>query len=411
MSEYHTIYTHTDSMKIAFIHPSYPGVDTGTGATFSATKIVEGIQNNGHTVTVYCMDSPRSEVCVDDVILEDISPEWNPHSPLSLYQSIRSRLGEFNEFDIVHSYPMTAIGALKEIREQTGTHIVQTLNAYGAVCPKNDLMYADSKKCNTRSTTRCAKCIAKTNIQYPIKNTVARSVFHFTNLYLIEQSLPIDRTIDAYHALSPTVAQRYSEFGVNRERVHTIPNIIDEEFEAGDQAQENTKILFVGFFHKHKGVDRLIPIFERYVSQYDHSATLTIVGDGPLKNKLEGSVNSSLVSEQIDLRGKVQNGELPRLYANHSVFLFPARWDEPFGRVFLEAMATDTPVVATNTGSVKEIIDGAGIVVNSECNLPKALNKVISNRKEYIDKIDIERFRIHNVMPKFEKLYESVMSS
>jgi glycosyltransferase involved in cell wall biosynthesis len=74
-------------------------------------------------------------------------------------------------------------------------------------------------------------------------------------------------------------------------------------------------------------------------------------------------------------------------------------------------MATDTPVVATNTGSVKEIIDGAGIVVNSECNLPKALNKVISNRKKYIDKIDIERFRIHNVMPKFEKLYESVMSS
>lgn len=398
-------------MKIAFVHPSYPGVVDGTGAAFSATKIVEGLRDNGHTVTVYCMNSPDSESCIDGVSTKDLSSGLNPHSRLSLDQNIRSRMDEFEAFDLVHNYLMATVAASQTIQEQTGTPVVQTLNAYGAVCPKNDLMYADSDKCTSRSVTRCLECIAKTNIQYPIKKTAARSIFHLGNLYLIEKALPVDGTIDAFHALSPAVARQYSGFGFDPERIHTIPNIADEKFDMEDQAEGNTKLLFVGFFHKHKGVDRLVPVFEEYVRDYDDSAILTIVGDGPFKEELEQSVNSSFVSDQIELRGRIPNDELPDVYARHTAFLYPARWDEPFGRIFLEAMATGTPVVATNTGSVKNIIDGAGIVVDSENELPATLNSIVSNRGKYITEIDLDQYRMDNVIPQFERVYESIVPS
>jgi len=47
-------------------------------------------------------------------------------------------------------------------------------------------------------------------------------------------------------------------------------------------------------------------------------------------------------------------------------FLFPIKWEEPFGMVMLEAMACGTPVIAYNRGSVPEIVkDGVtGFIVN-----------------------------------------------
>ncbi|HEY0700577.1 MAG TPA: glycosyltransferase family 4 protein, partial [Micromonospora sp.] len=58
--------------------------------------------------------------------------------------------------------------------------------------------------------------------------------------------------------------------------------------------------------------------------------------------------------------------------------IMPIRWEEPFGMVMLEAMATGTPVVALNRGAVPELVDDGrtGLVRDDPADLPQALREV-----------------------------------
>lgn len=69
--------------------------------------------------------------------------------------------------------------------------------------------------------------------------------------------------------------------------------------------------------------------------------------------------------------GEVSGRPKWELYAGARALLFPIQWQEPFGLVMIEAMATGTPVVATRYGSVPEVVvDGkTGVVVPDEQDL------------------------------------------
>lgn len=58
--------------------------------------------------------------------------------------------------------------------------------------------------------------------------------------------------------------------------------------------------------------------------------------------------------------------------------IMPIRWEEPFGMVLLEAMATGTPVVALNRGAVPELVrhGETGLICDDPAELPKALRDV-----------------------------------
>jgi glycosyltransferase involved in cell wall biosynthesis len=61
--------------------------------------------------------------------------------------------------------------------------------------------------------------------------------------------------------------------------------------------------------------------------------------------------------------GFVADGDLPALYRQAAVFAFPSLY-EGFGLPPLEAMACGTPVVASTSSSVPEVVDDAGLLVD-----------------------------------------------
>jgi glycosyltransferase involved in cell wall biosynthesis len=71
--------------------------------------------------------------------------------------------------------------------------------------------------------------------------------------------------------------------------------------------------------------------------------------------------------------GPVNNYQKSVLFGNASGLLQPNRWDEPFGLVMAEALATGTPVIGTHAGSIPELIkDGeTGYIIE-----PEWINKV-----------------------------------
>jgi glycosyltransferase involved in cell wall biosynthesis len=81
-------------------------------------------------------------------------------------------------------------------------------------------------------------------------------------------------------------------------------------------------------------------------------------GCGPVRKALAASP----YREQIHLPGYVPQDELPPIMAAADLLLLPSRY-EGFGLPALEAMAAGAPVVASNEGSLPEVVSGAGLIL------------------------------------------------
>jgi glycosyltransferase involved in cell wall biosynthesis len=91
----------------------------------------------------------------------------------------------------------------------------------------------------------------------------------------------------------------------------------------------------------------------------DPTVVLRVVGDGPLRPRLEGLASELGIDEAVVFVGAVQD-PITEL-TTFDVFAFCTTVDEGFGVVLAEAMAARTPIVATDVGPVRETLaDGRG---------------------------------------------------
>ena len=105
-------------------------------------------------------------------------------------------------------------------------------------------------------------------------------------------------------------------------------------------------MLFVGRLVPYKGVDVLLEALSGL------NADAVIVGDGPLRPRLEALARELGVSNRVRFLGSVADAELAALYRACHVFVLPSvTRQEAFGVVQLEAMAAGRPVVSTDLGT------------------------------------------------------------
>ena len=158
-----------------------------------------------------------------------------------------------------------------------------------------------------------------------------------------------------------------------------------------------------------KGFDRLLYWFSEL--EDGSKSTLTILGDGELKNKLKKYSESLNISERIKFVGFCNNPW--QWYAGADVFLLPSRW-EGMPNVVLEALACGTPVIATQeSGGIKEIAEeskgNSVIVVNAEQQFIKAMNEVkIKDERDQFSSLISEKYKQKNSLPIIEKWINSV---
>jgi glycogen synthase len=86
--------------------------------------------------------------------------------------------------------------------------------------------------------------------------------------------------------------------------------------------------------------------------------TLDIYGgaEGETLHDLEQAIASQGLGARVTLHPHLGQAEIERLYAAYDALLFPVRWDEPWGRVPLEAMASRVPVIAAARGGAREYL-------------------------------------------------------
>ncbi|MCX7792487.1 MAG: glycosyltransferase family 4 protein [Chloroflexaceae bacterium] len=177
--------------------------------------------------------------------------------------------------------------------------------------------------------------------------------------------------------------------GVAPDRVVVTPNAVREHFRPPDPALleafrackglPERFVLYVGTLEPRKNLTTLL---EAYAEVARRQATPLLVGGG--KGWLYDAVFQRLealgLREQVRFVGYLDEEELPLWYAAATVFVFPSIY-EGFGMPPLEAMACGTPVVASNTSSLPEVVGDAGLTVSpyDSAALAEAISRVLDD--------------------------------
>jgi len=154
-------------------------------------------------------------------------------------------------------------------------------------------------------------------------------------------------------------------YGIPHEKIVVTPNGVDARFAPG--GVPGGYALFVGAIEARK--DPLAAL------DAATQAGLELVVVGPEKDPRLARV---LRDRGADLRGYVGDDELARLYREASVLVFPSRF-EGFGLPVVEAMASGTPVVATEDPAVREVAGDAALYAD-RAGLGAAVRRALDER-------------------------------
>ena len=258
------------------------------------------------------------------------------------------------------------------------------------------------------------------SINIPIVTTL-----HGTDITLLGKDKSfkpvIEYAINSSDAIT-TVSQNLKEvtnnnFKINKQIDH-VPNFIDlklydkrfnKNLRSSYANSDEFILTHISNFRKVKRVNDVIEVFN-LVSKM-HKCKLLMIGDGPERLEAELLCRKYGLSNKIKFLGKLKLIENILSFAD--VFLLPSE-TESFGLVALEAMASKTVVISTNSGGLPEVnIDNKTGFLSDVGDIDK-MSKDISNllsNKELLETMKINAFNhaksfdLPRILPIYEEIY------
>lgn len=184
------------------------------------------------------------------------------------------------------------------------------------------------------------------------------------------------RTVNGVDALlTVSEAMRQSairEFGAQPDHVHTIVNGFNTSvFFPRDRAEMRQKfgikadeklIIYVGRFVEAKGMRELIAAFKEMCAQ-DSRVGLVLVGDGVMRDELLALIRQQGLQDRVRVPGGLPPEGVAEWISACDVLTLPS-WSEGYPNVVVEGAACGRPVVATDVGGTREILnDSNGILI------------------------------------------------
>jgi glycosyltransferase involved in cell wall biosynthesis len=171
--------------------------------------------------------------------------------------------------------------------------------------------------------------------------------------------------------ISKSIIKDYSCSPETVSCVYCGPNVQVSEDEIFEESRfSNKNILFVGINWQRKGGPILVEAFRTILGTYPDT-TLTIVGCTP-----------RISLPNCNIVGRVSLSDVKNYFKQASVFCLPTRL-EPFGIVFIEAMAHKLPIIGTNIGALPDFIlegkNGYMVEPNNAQQLSQRIIKLIGS--------------------------------
>ncbi|MDP2585877.1 MAG: glycosyltransferase [Candidatus Levybacteria bacterium] len=195
---------------------------------------------------------------------------------------------------------------------------------------------------------------------------------HFPTVYTLHDPLPQTKDTIEYHRLSKFTQHNYVSISNSQRKGVVSLNFVDtvyhgldiKEYEFDNNPEEH--LIYFGRVLEDKGTDIAIKV------AMDLEIPLRIATSTIRANKSAGFYDTKIApyidGKNVILSGFVEKKEKSDFIKKGKAFIFPLRWDEPFGLTIIESMACGTPVIAYNRGSASELVrDGVtGFVIEPE---------------------------------------------
>jgi len=191
---------------------------------------------------------------------------------------------------------------------------------------------------------------------------------------------------------------RYAVTAYNGVEVDTIPFF-------GKERKENY-LVFAGRIMDIKGVAEAIEVAKK--------ADCRIMLFGSVdknSNYWIEKIKPLIDGDQVVHTGFIPRTQLFEYFGKAKAFVFPLKWEEPFGLVSIEAMATGTPTIAFRRGSLPEIIEDGetGFLCNTIDEMVDAVKKLDQIDPRACRRRVEEHFSVKKVVDRYEEAYHAIL--
>ncbi|MEY3688320.1 MAG: N-acetyl-alpha-D-glucosaminyl L-malate synthase BshA [Bacteroidota bacterium] len=316
----------------------------------------------------------------------------------------------------VPSYPLFDFPPYETALASTMVDVVKNNNV--------DLLHVHYAIPHASAAFMAKQILAEEKIKVPFITTL-----HGTDITLVGRDKTYTPVVtfsinqsDAITAVSDNLRKETLENFEIKKEISVIHNFVDinrfsvkpmDAFKKAIAPNGEKIILHASNFRKVKRIADVIYTFNKIKKSIP--SKLLLVGDGPERHMAEELCRELGIFEETRFLGKQQDME--DIYAIADLFLLPSEY-ESFGLAALEAMAAGTPVVATNAGGIPEIIThGKNGYLSEVGDVEQMSHQAISilgnqqTLKTFSEEArkQAERFDIHNIVPKYEELYQQVL--
>jgi len=197
--------------------------------------------------------------------------------------------------------------------------------------------------------------------------------------------------VDKFLAVTNKAKEALIKEGCPQEKIRVIYMGVDlQEFRMKDNKNKDSiDLLFVGRLVKEKGIYDLLKAFIRLLKD-KQMVELTMIGDGPEKESIIDLIKQTNWQRFIKIK-KVSYKKMPQVYQQADIFVLPSRptkyWQEQFGMVLAEAMASGLPIVSTKSGAIPEVLGKVGLLIkpNDPEGLYQSLKILLTNRTKRLE--------------------------
>jgi glycosyltransferase involved in cell wall biosynthesis len=161
-------------------------------------------------------------------------------------------------------------------------------------------------------------------------------------------------------APTPGLAEIFKRFipPVDQRRIRVVPHGIDDLVFSPGSYDRGQSVVFIGFLEVNKGAELLPEIFSR-IREQSPGATFKIVGQGPLRARLEEELSARALSGVCAFTGSLDRVAVANVLRESRVMVQPTRI-EGFGLILVEAMMCGTVPVVSRLPGVTDFVVSDG---------------------------------------------------
>ena len=332
-------------MKVALIHNAYQQ-SGGEDAVVAAETLQ--LQLNGHTVVPFLRhNNELRELGILRSLTLGVDTIWGAASYRLLRQLLASEKPDVAHFH--NTFPLISPSAYYACVE-AGVPVIQTLHNYRLLCPAATLF---------RDGAVCESCLGK-KVAWPgvlhacyrdsFLQTSATAAMLTTHKFLGTWQ----NKVTTYIALSEFAREKFIQGGLLGNRIVVKPNSVSPD--PGAKKNRGDYALYVGRLAEEKGIRVLLDAWDRL----PESIPLVIAGDGPLMPVVQSAI-SRRKTNNVKAVGHVSPAGVLARMRDARFLIFPSLWFEGFPMTVAESFASGLPVIASDIGSLRGIVEDSRV--------------------------------------------------